>query len=130
VADDRDPYWVYGAQQDSGAVSVETRSTQGSITYLRGWDTICAGGESGYVAVDPADSDVLYGGTVSKCRQSTNVGEQISPMLGYAELGPFRHTWTLPLVFSQAVRTRCISATNTSGKRPMEAGAGSGSVRI
>jgi len=102
VADDRDPYWVYGAQQDSGAVSVETRSTQGSITYLRGWDTICAGGESGYVAVDPADSDVLYGGTVSKCRQSTNVGEQISPMLGYAELGPFRHTWTLPLVFSQA----------------------------
>jgi photosystem II stability/assembly factor-like uncharacterized protein len=102
VTDDRDPYWVYGAQQDSGAVSVETRSTQGSITYLRGWDTICAGGESGYVAVDPADSDVLYGGTVSKCRQSTNVGEQISPMLGYAELGPFRHTWTLPLVFSQA----------------------------
>ncbi len=102
VTDNLDPYSVYGAQQDSGAVKSETRSTQGSITFLRGWSPICAGGESGYVAVDPADSDILYGGAVSKCRQSTNVSQQISPMLGYADLGPFRHTWTLPLVFSQA----------------------------
>ena len=102
VADNRDPYSVYGAQQDSGAVKVETRSVQGSITYLRGWSPICAGGESGYMEVDPKNADILYGGTVGKCSQETNAGENISPMLGYPELGPFRHTWSLPLVFSQA----------------------------
>ncbi len=79
VADNRDPYSVYGAQQDSGAVKVETRSVQGSITYLRGWSPICAGGESGYMAVDPKDSDILYGGTVGKCSQETNVGQNIAP---------------------------------------------------
>jgi photosystem II stability/assembly factor-like uncharacterized protein len=102
VADNQDPYWVYGAQQDSGAVKVATRSVHGSITYLWDWAPICAGGESGYVAVDPADSNILYGGTVSTCDQRTNTGHNISPMLGSGELGPFRHTWTLPVVFSQA----------------------------
>ncbi|MFZ0819879.1 MAG: hypothetical protein WAM91_07405 [Candidatus Acidiferrales bacterium] len=102
VADNNDPYWVYGAQQDSGAVKAATRSVHGSISYLWDWAPICAGGESGYVAVDPADSNILYGGTVSTCDQRTNAGHNISPMLGSGELGPFRHTWTLPVVFSQA----------------------------
>ncbi len=102
VADNQDPYWVYGAQQDSGAVKAATRSVFGSISYLWDWAPICAGGESGYVAVDPADSNIIYGGTVSTCDQHTNAGHNISPMLGSGELGPFRHTWTLPLVFSQA----------------------------
>ncbi len=102
VADNQDPYWVYGAQQDSGAVKAATRSIRGSISYLWDWAPICAGGESGYVAVDPADSNILYGGTVSTCDQRTNAGHNISPTLGSGELGPFRHTWTLPLVFSQA----------------------------
>jgi photosystem II stability/assembly factor-like uncharacterized protein len=102
VADNQDPYWVYGAQQDSGAVKSVTRGIEGNINYLSGWAPICAGGESGYVAVDPSNSNVLYGGTVSTCNQDTNSGHNITPMLGSAELGPFRHTWTLPLVFSQA----------------------------
>jgi len=102
VADNQDPYWVYGAQQDSGAVKAVSRGIYGSISYMRDWAPICAGGESGYVAVDPSDSSMLFGGTVSVCDQSTNAGHNISPMLGSAELGPFRHTWTLPLVFSQA----------------------------
>ena len=93
---------MYGAQQDSGAVKAVTRSIYGTISYLRDWAPICAGGESGYVAVDPSDSNMLYGGTVSACDQATNAGHNISPMLGSAEFGPFRHTWTLPLVFSQA----------------------------
>jgi photosystem II stability/assembly factor-like uncharacterized protein len=102
VADNQDPYWVYGAQQDSGAVKAVTRGIYGSISYMRDWAPICAGGESGYVAVDPSDSNVLYGGTVSVCDQKDNTGHNITPMLGSAELGPFRHTWTLPVVFSQA----------------------------
>jgi hypothetical protein len=102
VADNQDPYWVYGAQQDSGAVKAVSRGIYGNISYIRDWAPICAGGESGYVAVDPSDSNILYGGTVSVCDQATNTGHNVSPMLGSAQLGPFRHTWTLPLVFSQA----------------------------
>ena len=102
VADNQDPYWVYGAQQDSGAVKAVSRGIYGSISYMRDWAPICAGGESGYVAVDPANSNILYGGTVSVCDQRDNAGHNITPTLGSAELGPFRHTWTLPVVFSEA----------------------------
>jgi len=102
VADNQDPYWVYGAQQDSGAVKAVSRGIYGSISYMRDWAPICAGGESGYVAVDPSDSNILYGGGVSACDQRTNAGYNISPMLGSPQLAPFRHTWTLPVVFSQA----------------------------
>jgi hypothetical protein len=102
VADNQEPYWVYGAQQDSGAVKAISRGIYGSISYMRDWAPICAGGESGYVAVDPSDSNILYGSGVSTCDQRTNAGANISPMLGSPQLAPFRHTWTLPLVFSQA----------------------------
>ena len=61
VADNQEPYWVYGAQQDSGAVKAISRGIYGSISYMRDWAPICAGGESGYVAVDPSDSNILYG---------------------------------------------------------------------
>src|SRR5579863_7900762 len=102
VADSQEPYWVYGAQQDSGAVKAISRGIYGSISYMRDWAPICAGGESGYVAIDPSDSNILYGGGVSACDQRTNAGYNISPMLGSPQLAPFRHTWTLPVVFSQA----------------------------
>ncbi len=46
VADNQDPYWVYGAQQDSGAVKAVSRGIYGSISYMRDWAPICAGGEA------------------------------------------------------------------------------------
>ena len=46
------PYWVTGAQQDSGAVRVRSRGKFASIT-MRDWEPLCAGGESGYTAPDP-----------------------------------------------------------------------------
>ncbi len=101
AADNGFPFRVYGAQQDSGAIMVPTRSNEGSISF-RDWAPACAGGESGMIAVDPNDPDVLFGGTVTKCRTSTNQSRNISPTLGVqAPQGPWRSTWTLPLVFSQ-----------------------------
>ena len=103
VADNQDPYWVYGAQQDSGAVKAVSRGIYGSISYMRDWAPICAGGESGYVVVDPSDSNILYGGTVSVCDQRDQCRAQhFADARLIGELGPFRHTWTLPVVFSQA----------------------------
>jgi photosystem II stability/assembly factor-like uncharacterized protein len=93
------PYWVTGAQQDSGAVRVRTRGRFAGIT-MRDWEPLCAGGESGYTAPDPLNPDLVYGGTVEKCNVQTGKVDRISPEVDLPT--PPRHTWTLPLVFSPA----------------------------
>ncbi len=52
ATDDRDPYWIYGAQQDSGAAATPSRTDYASIT-LRDWRPVAVGGENGYIAPDP-----------------------------------------------------------------------------
>jgi photosystem II stability/assembly factor-like uncharacterized protein len=99
-ADYRFPYWVTGAQQDSGAVGVRTRGKFGGIS-MRDWEPLCAGGESGYTAADPLHPGILYGGTVSRCDLDLNSPEgNVSPERNLPE--PARHDWTQPLVFSKA----------------------------
>src|SRR5262245_43564946 len=93
------PYWVTGAQQDSGAVRVRTRGRFAGIT-MRDWEPLCAGGEAGFTAPDPLNPDVVYGGTVEKCNAQTGKIDRISPEVDLPT--PPRHTWTLPLVFSPA----------------------------
>lgn len=99
AADNRFPYWVTGAQQDSGAVGVPTRSSHAEIS-TRDWTPVCAGGESGYTAPDPLHPEILFGGNVTRCNLVTGETKNVSPEHGLPE--PARHTWTLPLVFSQA----------------------------
>ena len=93
------PYWVTGAQQDSGAVRVRSRGRFATIT-MRDWEPLCAGGEAGYTAPDPLNPDIIYGGTVEKCNVQTGKIDRISPEVDLPT--PARHTWTLPLVFSPA----------------------------
>ncbi len=97
--DYRFPYWATGAQQDSGAVGVPTRSLHAVIS-MHDWTGLCAGGESGYTAPDPLNPAILYGGTVARCNVTTGTTQDVSPERGGQ--GPFRHAWTQPLVFSQA----------------------------
>ena len=51
--DNRFPYRVYGAQQDSGTAAVSSRSDYGQITF-RDWSPV-GGEESGYIVVDRAN---------------------------------------------------------------------------
>src|SRR6266566_151080 len=60
VTDDQFPYRVYGAQQDAGTAGITSRSDYGEITF-RDWAPIGAG-ESGYIAPDPLNPDIIYGG--------------------------------------------------------------------
>jgi photosystem II stability/assembly factor-like uncharacterized protein len=60
VTDDRFPYHVYAAQQDSGSVAVPSRSDFGAIGY-RDWFSP-GGFEFGYLAPDPLDADIVFGG--------------------------------------------------------------------
>ena len=60
ITDDRFPYHVYAAQQDSGSVAVPNRSDFGEIGY-RDWFSP-GGFEFGYLAPDPLDPDIVFAG--------------------------------------------------------------------
>lgn len=102
AADYRFPYWVTGAQQDSGAVGTPSRSIHSDISN-RDWEGLCAGGEAGYTAPDPLHPEILFGGTVSRCNVLTGETKNVSPERS-GTAGQFRHAWTQPLVFSKADR--------------------------
>jgi photosystem II stability/assembly factor-like uncharacterized protein len=97
--DYRFPYWVTGAQQDSGAVAVRSRGKGGEIS-MRDWEPIGAGGESGMTAGDPLHPGVIYGGTGSRFDLEMNapVPGTTSPVTQ----GVDRGDWTQPLVLSKA----------------------------
>jgi photosystem II stability/assembly factor-like uncharacterized protein len=105
--DNQFPYHVYGAQQDSGSVDTTSRSNDGSITF-RDWHPTGAG-ESGYIAPDPKDPNIVYGGSTfgELFRYNKRTGEEqvISPEAvrnfgADPTKAEFRFTWTSPVVFS------------------------------
>jgi photosystem II stability/assembly factor-like uncharacterized protein len=98
--DYRFPYWVTGAQQDSGAVGSPSRSRHSEISN-RDWEGLCSGGESGYTAPDPLHPEILFGGRVSRCNVITGETRNVSPERGGGQT-VYRHDWTQPLVFSPA----------------------------
>ena len=102
AADNRFPYWLYGAQQDSGGVGVSTWSREGVLSF-RNWEPICLAGESDTVVPDPKDGNILYGAGAGRCDQALNIPASLGGQLPAADPdNPNRKTWTLPQVFSQA----------------------------
>ncbi len=97
AADTQFPFWVYGAQQDSGAIAVVSRSGRRGIGPA---DTLSldVGGESDMIAPDPLHPGVLFGGRVVREDLATHTVRSVSPTL--ANPADWRETWTLPLVFS------------------------------
>ena len=102
AADNRFPYWLYGAQQDSGGVGVSTWSRMGVLSF-RNWEPICLAGESNTVVPDPKDGNILYGGGAGRCDQNLNIPASLGGALPAPDPNdPNRKTWTLPQVFSPA----------------------------
>jgi len=97
ITDDRFPYWIYGAQQDTGAAATPVRSDYRTITQ-RDWRQIAAGGESGYIVPDPQDPNIIWGGTVDRFDWRTLSVADVDPTLAYP--GEYRGEWTLPLAVS------------------------------
>ncbi|MGA7155952.1 MAG: hypothetical protein WBY53_03850 [Acidobacteriaceae bacterium] len=95
------PYWLEGAQQDSGAVGVATWSKFGVLDY-RSWAPLCQAGESDTVVPDPKQPDMLYGGGAGRCNQELNVQQPLGKLPAEDPNDPERKTWTLPEVFSPA----------------------------
>ncbi len=102
AADNRFPYWLYGAQQDSGGVGVSTWSRMGTLSF-RNWEPTCLAGESNTVVPDPKDGNLLYGSGDQRCDQAFNLSSPTGGELPPPDSNdPNRKTWTLPQVFSLA----------------------------
>ena len=90
------PYNVLGGQQESGSVSIASRSNDGSIGY-REWHP--AGVEEyGYVAADPLDPNIIYGGKITKTDKRTGQIQNIAPEA--VKSGNYRFVRTAPVLFS------------------------------
>ncbi len=101
TVDTRWPYWVYGAQQDNSTIAVPS---QGSETPYQ-----VGGGESGHIAVDPRDYNIVwagnYGGTISRIDRKFNVSDNAKV---YADLETgqrtadmkYRFQWNSPIKIS------------------------------
>ncbi len=93
------PYKVCGGQQESGSVCISSRGNDGAITY-REWHPVGVI-EYGYVAPDPLDADIIYGGgrsEVTRFHFSTGQVQNITPIpLGGSK---YRTDRTEPLMFS------------------------------
>jgi photosystem II stability/assembly factor-like uncharacterized protein len=101
AADSRFPYWLYGAQQDSGGVGVGTRSRQGVLSF-RNWEPTCLAGECNTVVPDPKDGNILYGGGAGRCDQALNIALPSGELPEADPKDPNRREWTALEVFSPA----------------------------
>ena len=108
TTDNRFPYWVYGGQQESGSAGVASRSDYGAIT-ARDWQTVGID-EYGYVAVDPLNSDILYGGKMNRFDRRTGQAQNIAP--DAVRSGKYRFLRTAPAVFSMVDKKTLFYAGN------------------
>ena len=97
--DYRFPYWVTGAQQDSGAIAVRSRGKFSQIS-MHDWEPISPGGESGYTAGDPLNPGVVYGGDGQRWNLDANIPDETTTSPKSPEMA--RGDWSQPLVFSKA----------------------------
>ena len=95
-ADNAFPYRVCGGQQESGSACVASRGDDGRITF-REWHPVGVE-EYGYVAPDPLNPDLVYGGKVSRYDRRTGQTQQVGPTAGRS--GAFRAIRTAPVIFS------------------------------
>jgi photosystem II stability/assembly factor-like uncharacterized protein len=108
VVDDQWPYRVYGSQQDNSTISIPSH---GFVAWNREppeWYSV-GGCESGHIAVDPRDPDVVYagcyGGSISRVdRENGDAREILSyPQLQLGQAARdlrYRFQWNAPIRLS------------------------------
>jgi|HubBroStandDraft_4_1064222.scaffolds.fasta_scaffold00117_22 photosystem II stability/assembly factor-like uncharacterized protein len=107
TSDNRFPYYIYGAQQDNSTVAIASAGLDGSID-RSDWYPV-GGGESGYIAPDPTDPNIVYagsyGGEITRYDHRTHQEQAVNPWpinpIGWAAADVrHRFQWTEPIVFS------------------------------
>ncbi|HET7226353.1 MAG TPA: glycosyl hydrolase [Candidatus Eisenbacteria bacterium] len=107
ITDQRDPYWVYGAQQDNSTVAIPSATSGGGIGAGDWRET--GGGESGWIAPYPHVGDIAfaggYGGYIGRYNARTREERDVTPWPQLAsgratsEL-KYRFQWNAPIVMS------------------------------
>lgn len=107
TTDNQFPYLIYGAQQDNSTVAIRSRTSGSSIGSSDWWPV--AGGESGYIAPDPDNPNVTYGGSyggfLNKFDAEIGLSDRVdvwpdNPMGAGAEDLKYRFQWTFPIIIS------------------------------
>ncbi len=115
AADNAFPYRVCSGQQESGSACVSSRGNYGAISD-RDWLPVGVD-EYGYVAPDPLDPDIVYGGrSVTRFDRRTGQVSTVGPMAGRAGQGTFRSVRTMPVVFSEVDKRTLYFANNVLWK--------------
>ncbi len=103
--DDQWPYRIYGSQQDNSTISVPSR---GGFSVVPDWYQV-GGCESGHIAVDPRDPDIIYagcyGGSITRVNRRTGEFRQILhyPQLQLGQAARdlnYRFQWNAPIRLS------------------------------
>jgi photosystem II stability/assembly factor-like uncharacterized protein len=115
AADNAFPYRVCSGQQESGSVCVSSRGNYGAIS-VRDWLPVGVD-EYGYVAPDPLNPDIVYGGrTVTRFDRRTGQVSAVGPVGGRGGVpgppGNFRLLRTMPVVFSEVDKRALFFANN------------------
>ena len=127
TTDDHFPYRIYGAQQDNSTLRILHRTDGGNIGE-RDWES-SAGGESGWLAPDPKDNDIVYGGSYDGLiiRYNHKTGETRAvdvwpdnPMGHGAKDLKYRFQWNFPLLFSIHDKNTLYAAGNVLFKTTNE----------
>jgi photosystem II stability/assembly factor-like uncharacterized protein len=128
VALDNDfPYNIYGAQQDNSTVRIASRTTDASISREHWYDV--GGGESGWIAPSPKDSNIVYagsyGGLLTRYDHHTGQLRDVSPypnnpMGSGADVLKYRFQWNFPIIFSPHDPNTLYAAANVLFKSTNE----------
>lgn len=108
IADQRFPFYhIYGGQQDNSAIAIASRSPRSGISE-KDWYEV-AGGESAFIAFNPNDPQLVYGGSyqgnISVYDHQT---EEVKDVMAYPTVGlatlprdmKYRFNWNAPIVAS------------------------------
>lgn len=119
ITDNLMPYHIYAGQQDNSTIAIASRTNDAGIDW-KDWYPV-AGGESAYLAFDPNNPEVVYGGTyqgnISKWIASS---KEVKSIKEYPELGlgnapkdqKYRYNWNAPIISSPHDRRTIYHAGN------------------
>ncbi|MDX6290446.1 MAG: hypothetical protein QOH42_2245, partial [Blastocatellia bacterium] len=128
VALDNDfPYHIYGAQQDNSTVRIASRTTDFGITASDWFDV--GGGESGWIAPSPKDSEIVYAGSydglITRYDHRTGQLRDVNPYpnnpmgWGAGDI-KYRFQWNFPIVFSPHDQNTMYAGANVLFKSTNE----------
>ncbi len=119
TTDNSFPYRIYVAQQDNSTQRVSHRSLGYSISD-NDWEST-AGGESGHIAIDPNNNEIVYGGSYLGFLERRNHEKNTSRVINVwpittlgegAEAMKYRFNWNFPIAFSKHDSSKLYTFSN------------------